>query len=474
MIFNNKYRSKVYITHKSGLLLILLWLCTTNVHAQEKTLLYKEYIEQVVTQHPIAKIAENQLARAEADALAARGMFDPEIQSDFSHKHFKEKDYYRILSTKINFPSWYGLSFAAGYENTEGENLNPQLKTPEYGLWYAGVELNVLQGFLFDNRRAQLKIARNSQLISENKKTALLNGLVYSASLAYLKWQMAYQTQSVVMESIELAQQYFEGTRQSFLNGEKPAIDTLEAYLIIQDRIAIQQANEMELVAANQKINDFLWNSEQPENKDEQSPQTEIDLFPNFTQPRGEKIDSIVNLHPEVKEKRLKQSNYQIERRLKVEKLKPKLKLKFTPLVNTQKKDIAPDYSPNNYKWGVSAAMPILLRRERAEVKKSNIKIKEIGFEIQNKQNQLTNKLKATLKKQELIEKQIELQNNNLNHYKSLLDAEREKLFVGESSVFLLNKRQEKYLQAQLKLIALKTKYQIELLNSKLLSNSLL
>ena len=58
--------------------------------------------------------------------------------------------------------------------------------------------------------------------------------------------------------------------------------------------------------------------------------------------------------------------------------------------------------------------------------------------------------------------------------YRLLLDGENEKFRFGESSVFLLNKRQEKYINGQLKLIELNIKLQVELLNYLYYSNGLI
>jgi outer membrane protein TolC len=58
-----------------------------------------------------------------------------------------------------------------------------------------------------------------------------------------------------------------------------------------------------------------------------------------------------------------------------------------------------------------------------------------------------------------MLKKQIELQSNNYNNYQRLVRAEEIRFENGESSLFLINSRENKALEALQKLIELKTKY---------------
>ena len=118
--------------------------------------------------------------------------------------------------------------------------------------------------------------------------------------------------------------------------------------------------------------------------------------------------------------------------------------------------------------------MPMLFRSERANIQRGEVKIQEIIFDIENKRNELLNKLEGSLEQQAVIRNQIALQSQNVEGYRILLEGENEKFRFGESSVFLLNKRQEKFINGQLKLIELYVKLNIELLNYLYFSNRLI
>lgn len=423
-------------------------------------LTYDGFIQNVLTHHPISQQTDLQSNFAEARWLSARGRFDTQLKSNWNEKQFDDKQYYQIFEAGFQIPTWYGLTLKGGYENTEGVFLNPENKTDKNGLWAVGIEANLLQGLLIDERRAALQQAEVFQRATENHRKLLLNDLLFDASAAYFNWQVAFFTQQIIEESLDLAEEYLEATRQLFLNGDKPAIDTLEAFLIVQDRLNLLQSNEINLVSAKQFLENYLWYDGIPVELQattlpEDFNQTNIDL------PIDVPLQQLIANHPEILEKELKVSQYEIEGRVKRDKLKPKLKVKYNPLLSTTENSISPNFSTSNFKWGFDFSMPLQRRSERAAIAENQLKIRETELSITDKRNVLQNKLDATLAKQNLLEQQVTLQTQNVGNYQTLLDAETTKFSFGESSVFLLNKRQEKFLDGNIKLLQLRAKLQM-------------
>lgn len=437
-----------------------------------KILTYDDYLTNILKYHPIAKQADLRLKLAAAERLAAKGFFDPELTSSFKQKNFDEKQYYRIFENRLRVPTRLGLDVVGGYTNTSGEFLNAENTTDPFGLWNIGIEANLLQGLLVDERRTALRQAEIFQAMAENQKQIMLNDLLYKASVPYLEWQQYHANQQTIENSIEVANTYFENTKQSFFNGEKTAIDTLEAFMILQDRQVLAQKNEMSLTKARQSLENFLWFNDIPL---ELQPVTEPENYDQeiFSITTVQNIPSIVEANPIIQEKLNKQEYYEVEQRWKREKLKPKLKVKYNPLIATSENSIAPAFVPNDFTFGVDFAVPIPMRSERAAVEQGRIKIEENYLDIQNKRNELENKIENSLMQQNTIRMQLALQERNVNGYQQLLDAENQKFLFGESSVFLLNKRQEKYIDGQLKLIELNVKLQKELLSYLYYTNSI-
>ncbi|MDB4285780.1 TolC family protein [bacterium] len=438
------------------------------------TLTYRAYVDNILKYHPLAKQANLRIDVGEAGLRAARGNFDPIVSSGWNQKDFDDKLYYRQFQNTLRIPTWMGVDVVAGYENTEGIFLNPENSTDEFGLWNAGIEVNLLQGLLIDERRTALKQAKIFQNIAENQQQILLNELLYISSIAYLDWQKNYSTRVVIEENIDIATTYFENTKLSFFNGEKTAIDTLEALLILQDATALLQANESMLIKSRQNLENFLWFNDLPLELQPATTPEDYESPVFFIDPVRDNNNTIINGHPMILEKQNKQISYEIDLRLKKEKLKPKLKAKYNPLLATSENNIAPIYTSSNVKWGFDFSFPLFFRSERANVQVGNIKIQEVSLEIENKRNELRNKIEGSLQQQSILRQQLTLMRQNVDGYKQLLDAENEKFQYGESSVFLLNKRQEKYINGRLKLIELNIKFQMELLNYLYHANDLI
>lgn len=462
--------TRVFIT------IFLLSCSLSNLFSQTDSsnnlLTYEEYIGQVLFHHPIAKRADLKIVSAQAEMLGAKGFLDPNIQSDFSQKSFDEKLYYREYQGSINIPTKLGIDVVGGYENTAGDFLNPANTTDEFGLWHLGVEVNVWQGLLVNERRTALDQAEVFQDLANNERQIALNKLAFDASLAYVIWQQYENFNAVLIENEALAKTYFENTREVYRNGEKTAMDTMEAYILHQDAIALTLKNQMFVIKARRNLENYLWYDEQPialqESIKPENYQSELfnesELFSEFD----------VEDHPLILSAFNKLDFLEFGQKLKREKLKPKVKLKFNPLLATSQNSLSPTYSVNDYKVGIDFSMPLFFRSEKADVQRGEIKIEETKLDLQTKRNELTNKIENSYLQQILLQQQLNLLEQNVEGYKRLLEGENEKFKFGESSVFLLNKRQEKYIDGQLKVVETYTKRHIEILNFLYFSNILI
>lgn len=448
--------------------IVLILIFSANLYSQNDTLYFEEYIRNVIRYHPDSEQAELNLQISDAKWKSANGQFDPMLKAEYDDKYFESKQYFQILRSSIELPSYLGLTFNAGYDNTRGIFLNPENNMPNDGLGYLGVEANLLQGLLIDERRTAVNQAEIFEEMASNRRQIEINDLIIEASVAYFQWQAAHEYQIIIEESVVLAQQYFENNLQSYLFGDKPAVDTLESFLVLQDQLVMLQANTIDLVKARNNLNNFTWENEK-----------NITLNNEISPIRKEIINIVISNdsvtyigNPLLEEKRNKLDMLLAENDLKSDKLKPRLNVKYNALTSELNNNI-PTFNMNNYKWGLSFTMPLLFRSERGDLEINELKIKETELDLVNKENSLKNKQKSNIETLDLLNNQLQIVEENVNRYKQLLEFEREKFDIGESSVFLINKRQEKYIFSKLKVIDLTVKYNIEVLYNLLLSNQI-
>jgi outer membrane protein TolC len=113
----------------------------------------------------------------------------------------------------------------------------------------------------------------------------------------------------------------------------------------------------------------------------------------------------------------------------------------------------------NNYKAGVQFGLPLFLRQARGDLKQANIKIAQQEEETKQVKLEIENKIKKYYAELIALKNQQLLTNNSVANAKKLLDAEFQRFEIGESSLFLVNSRELKYIEVLLKSYELKSKF---------------
>ncbi|MDX1651518.1 MAG: TolC family protein [Brumimicrobium sp.] len=462
------------------LCLAIFWAGTDNVSFSQdslQTLGFDDYMTIVKKNHPLAKSAELKIEIGEAELLKSRGAFDPKAYTDMNQKYFKDDQYYSLLDAGLQIPTWFGIELYSGFEQTGGINLNPERITPDNGLVYAGISVPLGKDLFIDERRNQLKQAKIYREITREDQRILLNKLLYSASNAYWDWFAAARSLSVYTEAVEIARIRFEGVKANALAGDAPFIDTVEALIQYQNRqISLQQA-QLEYDNKSALLNVYLWDEKEVplEISDRiKAPSTEDVLSVIREVSEAERLDSLVGNHPEIVKAKLEVDQLEIQRRWNIEQLKPTLDLKYNALNEPINGNVIEGYTVNNYNWGLTFSMPLFLRKSRGELNKTKVMIQDQKFQIENSTAYIRYTAQAALNTWKNTGQQLEIYTRNVNNTEKLLDGERQKFNVGESSLFLVNSREMSYINAQinyLKLISenqqsfITVKYTLGLLN---------
>lgn len=447
-------------------ILSILFICLCfqlSIFAQSsETLSLAEYLEQVKLHHPLSYQANLQYERGQSNLTQNRSGFDPKIDIDAGRKEFKDKLYYNLLDGKLKIPTWYGLEFQGGFEQNSGIFLNPENNVPSAGLVYAGVSVPLGEGLFIDERRAALKNARLFAESSREMRRSLYNDLMYNASSAYFEWFKAYHVLRIYEEAYQIASIRLRAVKQSAQLGDSPNIDTLEAGIQVQNRLLSLQQARLDFQNAGAFLNIFLWQEGSvpleltasliPENLN----QLNYELLSSLSDAR----DTLIIQHPDYLRSIYKLEMAKIDRRWKVEQVKPKLNLKYNFLNEAVQSEALSSFTTNNYNFGLQFQMPILFRKERGALQLANIKIKESEYDISLKRANIGLKSNMAANKIQITGDQIQLYSQTVQDYSDLLEGERTKFRGGESSLFLVNSRELGYISARIKLVDLIAKNQ--------------
>lgn len=430
----------------------LILLFTIHSFAQESNVLtYNEFLGYVKKFHPLVKSANLQINMAQANLMLARGGFDPKIEVDFDKKQFKNNQYYSVLNSSFKIPTWYGIEVKAGFDNNEGIFLNPENTMPNQGLTSLGITVPVGQGLFINQRMADLRKSKIQIKLSEAERKLQAILVLYDASLAYFNWKKNFNEVQLYELYLKNADIRFKGIESLIKNGDKPKIDATEAAIILKNRKLSLEDSQLKLTKAKLDLSNFLWlNNNIPlELQETVVPEDKLEKTIQETLRTNDLMQTELSIdnHPKINALQSKIDLLDVDRKLKQNMLLPKIDLGYSYLSE-------PSYLKNtnfeNYKIGVNFAFPIFLRKERGSLQVTKFKIQETKYSMMSEKLRLTNKIKAQKTEIQSLEKQRELVLDLVKDNQTMLKAEERLFSFGESSLFLINTRENNLVSAQI------------------------
>jgi outer membrane protein TolC len=441
-----------------------------SVTAQEitsKELTYNEFLGYVKKFHPLVKNANLEINKAQANLMMARGGFDPKIEVDFSKKQFKNTEYYSILNSSFKIPTWYGIEIKAGFDNSDGVYLNPQNTLPNQGLTSLGITVPLGQGLFINQRMADVRKAKIQMQLSQAERKLQAIVVLYDASLAYFNWKKNFNEVQLYEEYNTNAQIRFKGIQSLIKQGDKPAIDSVEAGIIVKNRILNLEDSKLKLAKAKLELSNFIWlaNNIPLEISDELIPETQLEFTIQESLKTNDllSIDFSITNHPKINALQSKIDILNVEKKLKANMLLPKIDVGYSYIAEPSYID---NYQFEDYKIGLDFYFPLFLRKERGSLKLAKYKVQESEFILDLEKVQLTNKINAQKIEIESLLKQKELIKGLVIDNLTMLNSEERLFSFGESSLFLINTRENNLILAQLSKIALENRFYIS--NSEL------
>ena len=432
-----------------------------------KEFTFNEFLGYVKKYHPLVKNANLNIDAAQANLMMARGGFDPKIEVDFSQKQFKNQEYYSILNSSFKIPTWYGVEIKAGFDNNEGVYLNPENKTPNQGLTSLGISVPLGQGLFINQRMADVRKAKIQLQLSLSERKLQSIAVLYDASLAYFNWKKTFDEVLLYEEYNTNAQIRFKGIQSLIQQGDKPAIDSIEAGIIVKNRQLNLEDAKLKLAKAKLELSNFLWleNNIPLEIADELIPEKQLEFTIQEILKTNDLLNSDFSMtnHPKINALQSKIEMLNVDKKLKANMLLPKIDLGYSYL---SEPTYFNNYQLEDYKIGLDFYFPLFLRKERGSLKLAKYKVQETEFTLNLEKVQLVNKINAQKTEIESLLKQKDLIKGLVTDNLTMLNSEERLFSFGESSLFLINTRENNVVSAQLSKIALENRFYIS--NSEL------
>lgn len=430
----------------------------------QNTLSISNTFDLIKQYHPIAKQATLKVDMAKAALMSSRGAFDPAFYLNNEQKTFDGKNYFYYSNPELKIPTWYGIEVKAGYENNYGDKLSAETTLGKSS--YLGVSVPLLKDLLIDKRRSDLAQSKILVQLSKEEKQLMLNDLYLDGASSYWQWTYAFQKQALFLNIVTNAKNRLEFIKKSFQSGDRAAIDTVEGLLQLQNIMNLQSQAWSDQIEEQSKLSNFLWDAkQQPYELNESiipdSSWLKVDLNQIPVPPLLQVIEEASLTHPKIKLVDFKTDMLQIEKQYKSQNLLPTFRVNYNFLNKGYQfsNPINQSLYTNNYKAGIQFGLPLFLRQARGDLKQANLKIAQQNEETKQVKLEIENKIKKYYAELIALKNQQILTDKSAENAKKLLDAEFQRFEIGESSLFLVNSRELKYVEVLLKSYELKSKF---------------
>ena len=423
---------------------------------------HQEFLNIVKNYHPLALKYQLQNKIANAEITKARGNFDPVLAGKLGEKNIDGTKYYEQKNVELGIPTWYGIDITGSYNYLDGEKLNNS--ETKGGLYQFGVTIPLAKNLLYDKRRAMLDQAKFGLKMTEAEQIVLTNELLLDAENTYWDWVKNYEIYKLQKSAGEINRKRLELTKKTYEFGERPAIDTVEAASQLQS-FELQERNAyLNFVKSTQELQMFLWKDKQDLYEIAQLifPSSSLDEHSGYSDYEFllQNLESkLLQNHASLEYYLQKQNILESERRIKWQSFLPKIDFTYNFF---NKENYKSDFLPlfdNNFQYGLKLEIPIFQRQARADYEIAKLKISQNQQDSQLKLREVNTKIETYKYEVTNYFSQIDISAKNLNNYKRLLNAEETRFSNGESSLFLINSRENKLLDAREKNIELKAKF---------------
>lgn len=419
---------------------------TYSLEKKEKLSLMK-VLESIDHHYPQVKIARLEVAKASGAFVNAKGQFDPALE--LSTRSQPAGGYINNYGdTQLTIPTLYnGVKLFAGYRNGEGNwpIYYQNYLTNSGGEYRAGLSLPLLRDRLIDKERTGLLSSAQLMLMKEQDAEAVKIKIYQEAIKAYWQWVEAGFQLNTFKQLLHLAQKRQQAIEQQATQGDLP-------------RLAISE-NLQQIVQREQLLNQGQMIFEQ----------AGVNLSLYFRGPKGNPLipkkqslpgltnasDTIAGTrellreHPGIK----KLTHFANMMKLKRNQARNELLPQLDATAYTFKQNGTGGYPlliPQAAMVGVSFKFPLLQRQAKGNLIQAESELRQVRVEKRFLYEQLNNEFSNMLIGISRSRRQVSLLKKELSLAQKVQQGETKKFSQGDSTLFLVNQREQMTTQVQL------------------------
>ncbi|WP_058479760.1 TolC family protein [Legionella waltersii] len=436
-----------------GLVILLIGLNAllgySNSHATPKTqkLSLMKVLQSIDAHYPQVKIARLEVIKASGAFVNAKGQFDPSLEA--TTRSQPAGGYINNYGdTQLTIPTLYnGVKLFAGYRNGEGNwpIYYQNYLTNSGGEYRAGLSLPLLRDRLIDKERTGLLSSSQLMLMKEQDAEAIKIKIYQEAIKAYWQWVEAGLQLNTFKQLLSLAEERQNAIEKQANLGDLPKLAISEN---LQQIIQRQQLlNQGRMIFEQAGVNLSLYFRD-PKGK----PLVPVEQsLPSLTS-ASNKIAGIqlsVREHPGIK----KLNHYANMMKLKRNQARNELLPQLDATAYTFKQNGTGGYPlliPQAAMVGVSFKFPLLQRQAKGNLIQAESELRQVRVETRFLYEQLNNEFTNMLIGIKRSRQQVGLLKKELRLAQKVQQGETKKFYQGDSTLFLVNQREQMTTQVQL------------------------
>lgn len=411
-----------------------------------------EVLDSVEEQFPLILFSQAEIKKAEGDYLASQGSFDPFFKTIYSKGSI---GYYQnfAIDTSIQQPTQtWGTTLSAGWKRSNGTFpvYNSSLLTFTEGELRAGIDIPLLKGGQTDERRTNIKKAEQGLSVATENFQAQKREIKKQASQRYWDWVAMGRKVRVTEELLEIALNRDKAIRERIKQGDSPEIDQADNQRAVLQRRSGLIAAQRAFQKASLDLALYFSNSQQTPVSDLSLSRLPKHYFyeelNQFIQDIEKKENRISN-HPSLKQIEYQNNQLEMEYQLAKNQALPKLDIHFGISsdfgINPGTSYLPPTNYPVELKTTITLEMPVLFRTPRGKIISSQANLSKIETTQILTYNKLNLQLQDSIQNMKATYGKLILAKEEVKLAKKLENSERTRAFHGDSTLLIVNLREQ-------------------------------
>ncbi len=423
----------------------------------DSVLNFEDFISYVTSSHPDIISAKLEKQIASAKRLEAQGVFDPSINSRNAYNHFNSSsapgvDQSAFTSdTSFDLLSRQGARFGIGAKYAEGDLKTPISPTGDTGEYYIKLQVPLLRDAINNSSNIKEKSAKLNEIIAEFLFYRTQLKITEAASNAYWDWVSAKKILDVETKLKDLINGQVAFVAEQVNLGNLPQISSVEAQRELQSRIGKVNSALRVLQSSTINLSKFLWDHNGQPCAIPQSSQVP-DLIDS---PKALGVEEIqeaklysLTARPEFKALDLSREITRLEHSLAKNQLLPRLDAYINQGIETGENSIGPTLEA-----GVNLSLPLRVRLAKGQMQQAELKIKQLNLQERQLIQNVFMEIEDAASQINTAYSRYLAANHEYELSQKLEDAEREIFAQGDSTLFVVIRRQRDTVAANTELI---------------------